>query len=55
MTATDTAAEQISIEDFQAEAASWLKENAKPRSPKMAQRPNGARASSAFNLPQSRT
>ena len=31
MTATDTAAEQISIEDFQAEAASWLKENAKPK------------------------
>ena len=31
MTATDHAAEQISIEDFQVEAASWLKENAKPK------------------------
>ena len=29
MTATDTATEQITVEDFQAEAATWLKENAR--------------------------
>jgi alkylation response protein AidB-like acyl-CoA dehydrogenase len=31
MTATDTAADQISVEDFEAEVAAWLKENAKPK------------------------